>query len=540
MRSAATSLDDVAEEMDTISDLTGTPSSSPISTARSHAQAHARQHSRIHERNLSAFFPRPGQRAEGYGGTYDDPHAPSPFSAGVSDIPSTSSSPSPATAGSPVANKSAAGRRGHHHRHSVSHNLFPFLDPASPARPTTPQALSKAAPEQLPAPSSSFRQRYGRLPLPLQLVAYAALYLPPASQLALVVAILQLVLGSSLWVQGQSGESLSVTGLGYLVVFDGLGTLSGVLLDRGGGFERLWEMLGRRAQSSIRKPFGSSRLITLSHFSQAIYLLFSAVYVCKESVEHVLLLHGPEDTDGAHGAGHGGVGHGEGRAVSSSAVEGRITFPLVVLALSTLLALLSAAFFRTHAGLSRSIRPTILSRSPLPDERPSLLHHVTNPFTLTVAVFGAGLFGAATVLPSAQLAPFDKVVALLESLAMFYIAYPAALATGQVLLQTSPPPHSAEARALQQALHDIENLPLVSALEAPHAWQLLAASPSASPSTDADDDTPQTVVTVTVLAKRDTSDKDLLEITRFAQERCRTSGGGNKVRRDVTVAVKRV
>ncbi|CEQ43185.1 SPOSA6832_05083 [Sporobolomyces salmonicolor] len=515
LRSAASPLDDVAEERDTVSDLTGTPSSSPVSTARSQSHAHARQHSRIHGRNLSAFFPRPGQRAEGYGGIYDDPHA-SPFSPGVSDIPRTTvaapSSPS----------KGAAGRRGHHHRHSVSHNLFPFLDPASPARLTPQEALSKPPPEQLPAPSSSFHQRYGRLPRPVQLVAYAALYLPPASQVALIVAILQLVLGSSLWVQGQSGESLSVTGLGYLVVFDGLGTLSGVLLDRGGGFERLSEMLGQRAHSSLRKPFGSSRLITLSHFSQAIYLLFSAVYVCKESVEHVLLLHGPEDADGAHGAGHGGVGHGEGRAVSPSAVEGRsvfglsrypahtltnfcacsITFPLIILSLSALLALLSAAFFHTHAGLSRSIRPTILSRSPRPDERPSLLHRLTNPFTLTVAVFGAALFGAATVL-----------------------------------LQTSPPPHSAEAKALQQALHDIENLPLVSSLETPHAWQLLA-SPLTSPSTDGN--TPQTVVTLTVLVKRDTSDKDLLEITKFAQERCRTSGGGNKAGRDVTVAVKRV
>lgn len=51
------------------------------------------------------------------------------------------------------------------------------------------------------------------------------------------------------------------------------------------------------------------RLVTLSHFSQAIYLLFSAVYVCKESVEHVLLLHGGGEEEGAHGAGHG-MGHG--------------------------------------------------------------------------------------------------------------------------------------------------------------------------------------------------------------------------------------
>lgn len=67
------------------------------------------------------------------------------------------------------------------------------------------------------------------------------------------------------------------------------------------------------------------RLSTLSHFSQAIYLLFSAVYVCKESIEHVLLLHGPMEDGidgGGHGSGHGGVGHGEGRAGSSVHSEG--------------------------------------------------------------------------------------------------------------------------------------------------------------------------------------------------------------------------
>lgn len=66
----------------------------------------------------------------------------------------------------------------------------------------------------------------------------------------------------------------------------------------------------------------SRRLITLSHFSQAIYLLFSAVYVCKESVEHVLLLHGGNDEEGAHGAGHGGMGHGDAGLVSSNAASG--------------------------------------------------------------------------------------------------------------------------------------------------------------------------------------------------------------------------
>lgn len=58
-------------------------------------------------------------------------------------------------------------------------------------------------------------------------------------------------------------------------------------------------------------------MVTLVHFSQAIFLLFSAVYVCKESVEHVLLLHGGAEHEGAHGSGHGSMGHGDGGMAGS-------------------------------------------------------------------------------------------------------------------------------------------------------------------------------------------------------------------------------
>lgn len=62
-----------------------------------------------------------------------------------------------------------------------------------------------------------------------------------------------------------------------------------------------------------------------------------------------------------------------------------------------------------------------------------------NPFTLTVLIFASTLSISSLLIPAQQLAPLDKVVALLESIAMFYIAYPAAVTTGKVLLQTAPP-----------------------------------------------------------------------------------------------------
>lgn len=140
------------------------------------------------------------------------------------------------------------------------------------------------------------------------------------------MSCVEIALGASLWISGQSGESLAVTGLGYLVVFDGLAAISSILIEGNAhGTEKLWSIIsGRRASdNAVRFPYGTSRINTLSHFAQCVYLIFSAVYVCKESIEHVLLLHGPDEgladfgLDGeapevaAHGAAHGGMGHGE-------------------------------------------------------------------------------------------------------------------------------------------------------------------------------------------------------------------------------------
>jgi hypothetical protein len=350
MQSPDRSIDSIAEEAEDDDDVSFASTSSSPSAFRSQ-QVHARKHSRIHERNLSAFFPRPGQAAAGYGGTFEDPHT-APFQAGVADIPVASERNVQGGQGVGVGtpDKAQAGRRGHHHRHSVSHNLFPFLDPVTGGQtPTSPvKSLSqpRAVDVQLPAATASFRQRFGHLSLFLQVVAYASFHVPLATRALVSLALAQIAVGAVLWVQGQSGESLAVTGLGYLVVFDGIGGLSSIILELPTGAQSVWDVVGSSKDSSIRQPFGcvplsmmifllfslspppppffrrSFRLITLSHFSQAVYLLFSAVYVCKESVEHVLLLHDPQDLEGSHGAGHGGVGHGEGRSVPVDAHDG--------------------------------------------------------------------------------------------------------------------------------------------------------------------------------------------------------------------------
>ncbi|GJN92852.1 hypothetical protein Rhopal_005890-T1 [Rhodotorula paludigena] len=489
-------LDPVAEE----DELPAASSSSATPAASSGAsqRAHARQHSRIHERNLSAFFPRPGNRAEGYGAMYDDPHARRPFVAPTTTLPSSASSPSGPFQTPP---KSVQGRRGHHHRHSVSHNLFPFLDSptgtdASGASPVKhPHTPTKAVEDQLPAPSASFRQRYGHLPLPIRLVLYSALHLPPSLRGLVALACAQIVVGAALWVRGQAGESLATTGLGYVVVFDGIGALSCALLERGEGYESLLQALTSLKDSSVRKPYGSARLVTLSHFSQAVYLLFSAVYVCKESIEHVLLLHGPQEASGAHGSGHGGVGHGEGLATIGDGHDA-IALPRMALLACALLSTFLALFLHNHDGLARAIRRPAQSAPSGGREHgvepagsgSSSIDRLLNPFSLTVITFAVALLGASLVLPSAQLASVDKVLALVESVAIFYVAQPAASETGR-----------------------LEALPSVADLDPPHLWQLSTTTSASSPSL---------IATVSLaLHAHASTDAEVLDVTRWVHER---------------------
>lgn len=208
---------------------------------------------------------------------------------------------------------------------------------------TTPLPSNLNTPKSVPAPASrhrhttsdpslipsisSLNSKYAHLPLPIRFSVGVLFHLPFFTQLVLLVSCLEIALGASLWISGQSGESLAVTGLGYLVTFDGLAAISSVIVEGNArGTEKLWSIIsGRRASdNAVRWPYGTSRVNTLSHFAQCVYLIFSAVYVCKESIEHVLLLHGPDEmmaefangetTGGevaAHGAAHGGMGHGE-------------------------------------------------------------------------------------------------------------------------------------------------------------------------------------------------------------------------------------
>lgn len=140
-------------------------------------------------------------------------------------------------------------RRGHHHKHSVSHNFFSFLEPGSTARqdrgqtvPSTPMSLHSQMSDST-SPVVSEATARTSISLPRR---------PRIEHLGVVctVALLEFCVGANLWVVGQQCGSLSCTGLGYWVVFDALGILLGSAAD--GGCMR-W-LCGR--EDVIRRPYG--------------------------------------------------------------------------------------------------------------------------------------------------------------------------------------------------------------------------------------------------------------------------------------------
>lgn len=254
------------------------------------------RHQRLHSRNLSIFFPRPGslptntiaedgtQELE-LGGSVEGKNL---GEAPVSLIPSASSAGSinahprklgegftfgarpPSSAlvdsgdgetddGPPTQATSRANRRGHHHKHSVSHNFFSFLEPGANARPQDPHQQQQPdeliTPHTVETPISSLvpqtpfsAQSHNGSAYPLEKtpsLQHQFVRAPTTSVSASsssrgrkgkgvsaqeelggwAASVFQLALGAWVWVSGQSAGSLALTGLGYWVVFDAFGVV---------------------------------------------------------------------------------------------------------------------------------------------------------------------------------------------------------------------------------------------------------------------------------------------------------------------------
>ncbi|KAH9984853.1 hypothetical protein BJV77DRAFT_1035511 [Russula vinacea] len=190
-----------------------------------------------------------------------------------------------------------ASRRGHHHKHSLSHNFFSFLEPGStgprdltsqttsvpvsPWSPTSPFPQS-AGPSTVAFPHATSESSSPSSPLSDSSTSpFAHLHDDALPVGAAIASVGQFALGAWMWIVGQGVGSLACTGLGYWVVFDAIGVAVTTVLPV---YLRQPVLKG-----PIRRPFGTRRLESVALFAQVVYLMFSAVYVFKETVEHVLL-----------------------------------------------------------------------------------------------------------------------------------------------------------------------------------------------------------------------------------------------------------
>ncbi|KAF8333201.1 uncharacterized protein EI90DRAFT_3053339 [Cantharellus anzutake] len=424
-------------------------------------------------------------------------------------------------------------RRGHHHKHSVSHNFFSFMEPGQTQEepsPESPFPSQDSTPHFSPGTSE---RRSSLRPLPMSHKRSPSVHLlsryldNPEQTTALIFFAAETVLGSSLWIAGQSRGSLACTGLGYWIVFDSLG----VALSS--AFPSLWSLSAQEVD--LQRPFGTRRLETTVSFAQSIYLIFSAVYVLKEAVEHFLL---SSEGEAAHPHHNHSIG---------------ISFPAFLLWLSLASLLLSNFAYRNHSRLVDAVGSSLphpstvfasipfLRRSARVvlsslNSSPLVSRILSNPFTLAPTTFVLLLLYASYFADKSQQMTIDMLVSSIETVWTFSIAYPSAVSLGKILLQTAPERtlSGGSLESFQRAIREIRRDPRILEVLDTHLWQLTLPRSSSLSSSDAE----ELVASVEVHVQEDASDMDILEITRWASDKISIALGKPRVG-SVTVSVVR-
>ncbi|CAB5374852.1 unnamed protein product [Rhizophagus irregularis] len=251
-----------------------------------------------------------------------------------------------------------------------------------------------------------------------------------------------LFLGILLWLKGQWGCGLALTGFAYLVIFDALGVFTTFISSVIKTYRPLRE-------STIRNPFGVQRYEILFGFTNALYLLFVALYMLKEGLEHFML-----ETSEEHVEGHSP------------------DFPIIWVLLALGATLISAICYSNHKGFATLLRS---ASSVIGTHQPNywktndgFLIVLTNLFTLSTLLCGASVILAGILTEqNHHLGWLDKLVSILESMLMFYLAVPIATASGKILLQTTP---DAALNSLEACLREIQLNPTILSLTTTHFW----------------------------------------------------------------------
>ncbi|KAL7266194.1 cation diffusion zinc membrane transporter Zrg17 [Rhizina undulata] len=317
---------------------------------------------------------------------FDSPAPPSPrnfppaFSAQerMSSSPSSNIGPSPfnfqpmlAAKPAPMSAAKPNQRRGHKYkRSSVSHQIF--LEP--PIR----------APLALPA----------SLPIPTKAELYNSI--TPSQRIRICWCICHLFVAA--YTLYSAGESLSMTALSHLVVFDALSASVCVVVDIFTNFE-VWQ------RSSVRHPFGLERAEVLAGFAMAVFLLFMGMDLVSHAAEHVL--------------GRWYEEHGEhGVRIKPGSVD----FAAVAAGVSTVV---SAVALGNHKRIGKAMRQSYLSSLPPQLSNPSHL------LTLIISTLHI-------LLPLLSISPttssLDLTLALTTAVAMIILGISLIIVLSSILL----------------------------------------------------------------------------------------------------------
>ncbi|KAJ7256539.1 hypothetical protein B0H12DRAFT_1112509 [Mycena haematopus] len=500
-------------------ETTAPPSALPASQSAPEVESkpQSRRHARLHSRNLSVFFPRPGALPQS---TIDEDGAqelevPRTLGAGFT-FGKTPPSEEPFPAPPPLTPSTSATRRGHHHKHSVSHTLFSFLEPQS----SEAQSLVTQPTPMPVSPWMPISPFVSETPITQSAPVEEKIESHVSNTPFLAAATAQFLLGGTLWVQGQQTGSLAVTALGYWAVFDAIGVaIPHITL-------------------VVSKPYAAARARPVLLFAQSVYLMFSAVYICKEAFEHLLL----------------SASAGDGHHHHAGDEDAGIDFPVLTTLLAFFSLTLTALMADNHAGLvalaGNRIPPlsTLLIKTPayaLPEPSSPPARALSNPYSLTPIVLALGVLLTAVIAPATQHRILDLAAAAAGSAATFMVAYRACTVLGAILLQTAPRRGARGARmeAFLRAMRDVERHPQVLHLPAPHIWQLATAGEKGGAGVGKEEDA--LVVTLELHVRASLPDDDVLALTRWVRERVAGALGvggdkqGSRQEAEVTVGIVR-
>ncbi|KAI1295005.1 Endoplasmic reticulum zinc transporter [Mortierella claussenii] len=242
------------------------------------------------------------------------------------------------------------------------------------------------------------------------------------------------------WLSGMRSGSLSIIGLSYMMLFDAFGVLNIFV-------SSVIHTDINMKRSTVKHPFGVQRFEILFGLFNAIFLLFIGMNMLKESLEHLML----EDDH------HGGSDHG-------AVVRVPLFWTIVALG-ATLISSLGYQNHKQYCLLTSSASQTSSQATFGRSSASKIPLLIQNQFTMTSLACVAGVILVA-LFP--HMDALDKLVAIGQSIVMFYLGGPLTKVLGMILLQTTPP------KALESVEEGMRQLsatnPSILRLERAHVW----------------------------------------------------------------------